>query len=82
MFAPHEMIPVPVCPGCPHCQPRVAAEANVLSAAEESAGWQLLFDGRPLADWKASENQGTFALQGHDPESRVMYRSLKVRVLP
>ena len=59
-----------------------AEKANVLSAAEESAGWQLLFDGRPLADWKASENQGTFALQGHDPESRVMYRSLKVRVLP
>jgi hypothetical protein len=25
---------------------------------------------------------GTFAIQGHDPESKVMYRNIKVRVLP
>lgn len=27
-------------------------------------------------------SRGTFALQGHDPASRVMYRNIKVRVLP
>ena len=27
-------------------------------------------------------SSGTFALQGHDPESKVMYRNIKVRVLP
>ena len=27
-------------------------------------------------------SHGTFALQGHDPASRVMYRNIKVRVLP
>jgi len=32
------------------------------------------------AGWVLS--RGTFALQGHDPESKVMYRSVKVRPLP
>jgi len=27
-------------------------------------------------------SSGTFAIQGHDPESRVLYRNIKVRVLP
>lgn len=27
-------------------------------------------------------SHGTFALQGHDPDSKVMYRNIKVRVLP
>ncbi len=27
-------------------------------------------------------SSGTFAIQGHDPESRVVYRNIKVRVLP
>ena len=41
-----------------------AAEHNALSAAEKSAGWQLLFDGKSLNGWKASETQGTFSVQG------------------
>lgn len=42
-----------------------AAEAkpNTLTAAEKSAGWQLLFDGKSLDGWKASENQGSFTVQ-------------------
>jgi hypothetical protein len=27
-------------------------------------------------------SQGTFAIQGHDPESKVMYKNIKVRALP
>ena len=27
-------------------------------------------------------SSGTFAIQAHDPESKVMYRNVKVRVLP
>ena len=27
-------------------------------------------------------SHGTFALQGHDPGSKVMYKNIKVRVLP
>jgi hypothetical protein len=26
--------------------------------------------------------RGTFAIQGHDAESKVMYRNIKVRTLP
>jgi Domain of Unknown Function (DUF1080) len=40
-----------------------AAPHNTLSAADKSAGWQLLFDGKSLNGWKASENQGTFSVQ-------------------
>jgi hypothetical protein len=36
---------------------------NTLTAAEKSAGWKLLFDGKSLDGWKASENQGTFTVQ-------------------
>jgi hypothetical protein len=32
-------------------------------------------DGRKIAN-------GTVAIQGHDPESRVLYRNIKLRVLP
>lgn len=39
-----------------------AADANTLTAAEKSAGWKLLFDGKSLDGWKASENQGTFSV--------------------
>lgn len=41
---------------------RPVPERNVLTPAEKAAGWQLLFDGKSLTDWKASENQGTFAV--------------------
>ncbi|MSU48132.1 MAG: DUF1080 domain-containing protein [Opitutus sp.] len=40
-----------------------AAEANTLSAAEKSAGWKLLFNGKSLDGWKASENHGSFTVQ-------------------
>ncbi len=40
-----------------------AAEANTLTAAEKSAGWKLLFDGKTLDGWKPSENQGSFTIQ-------------------
>lgn len=36
---------------------------NTITAAEKSAGWQSLFDGKSLDGWKASENQGTFSVQ-------------------
>jgi hypothetical protein len=39
------------------------AKANMLSADEKKAGWQLLFDGKSLDGWKPSENQGTFTVQ-------------------
>lgn len=41
----------------------LAAADNTLTAAEKSAGWQLLFDGKSLNGWKASENQGSFTVQ-------------------
>jgi len=41
-----------------------AAEANTLTAAEKSAGWKMLFDGKSLDGWKASENQGSFSVVG------------------
>jgi hypothetical protein len=39
-----------------------AAEHNTLTAAEKSAGWQLLFDGKSLDGWRASENPGVFSV--------------------
>jgi hypothetical protein len=39
------------------------ATINTLTTAEKSAGWHLLFDGKSLDGWKASENQGTFTVQ-------------------
>jgi len=41
----------------------VAAADNTLTAAEKSAGWQLLFDGKTLDGWKSSENPGVFTVQ-------------------
>jgi hypothetical protein len=45
--------------------PACAAEAkpNTLTAAEKKAGWQLLFDGKSLDGWKASESQGVFTVE-------------------
>jgi hypothetical protein len=40
----------------------MAAEPNTLTAAEKSAGWKLLFNGKSLDGWKASENQGSFTV--------------------
>jgi hypothetical protein len=36
---------------------------NSLTKKEKSDGWHLLFDGKTLDGWKASENQGTFTVQ-------------------
>ncbi len=36
---------------------------NTLSAAEKSAGWKLLFDGKSLDGWKASEDKGAFTVE-------------------
>ena len=36
---------------------------NTLTAAEKADDWQLLFDGKSLDNWKASDAPGTFSLQ-------------------
>ena len=40
-----------------------SAPHNVLTSQEKSAGWQLLFDGKSLAGWKASEDKGAFTVE-------------------
>jgi len=55
-----------------------AAETNVLSASEKAEGWQLLFDGKSLEGWKASEAPGTFSVADgqivvHGPRSHLFY---------
>ncbi|MBL9217854.1 MAG: DUF1080 domain-containing protein [Opitutaceae bacterium] len=54
-----------------------SVDGKVISDFTEPAGWTppAAFAGRKLG-------RGTFALQGHDPDSEVHYRNLKVRVLP
>ncbi|MFT5239421.1 MAG: hypothetical protein ACI9X0_000381 [Kiritimatiellia bacterium] len=43
----------------------LAADApiNTLTDQEKADGWQLLFNGQNLDNWKASENQGTFTVK-------------------
>jgi hypothetical protein len=41
---------------------RPVPERNVLTPEEKAAGWQLLFDGKSLAGWKASENKDCFSV--------------------
>src|SRR4051812_16271557 len=36
---------------------------NSLSKKEKSGGWQLLFDGKSLDGWKASEDKGAFSVE-------------------
>ncbi|MES2695281.1 MAG: DUF1080 domain-containing protein [Verrucomicrobiota bacterium] len=36
---------------------------NTLTSAEKSAGWKLLFDGKSLDGWKASEDKGAFTVE-------------------
>lgn len=55
-----------------------AAADNTLSAADQKAGWQLLFDGKSLNGWKASENPGTFSAKDgllvvHGKRSHLFY---------
>lgn len=55
-----------------------AAEPNTLTPAESAAGWHLLFDGKSLDGWKASEVPGTFtvadgAIVVKGPRSHLFY---------
>jgi len=56
---------------------------------------QTFVNGKPIIDYTEEAkperpeamkgrllSSGTFAIQGHDPESKVMYKNIKVRVLP
>jgi hypothetical protein len=56
---------------------------------------QTFVNGKQIVDYTQEEkptrpadlagrvlSSGTFAIQGHDPASKVMYRNIKVRVLP
>lgn len=51
---------------------------NTLSPEEIAAGWKLLFDGKSLDGWRASESPETFrvedgAIVGHGPRSHLYY---------
>jgi hypothetical protein len=55
-----------------------AAEPNTLTPAESAAGWHLLFDGKSLDGWKASEQPGTFSIADgqmvvNGPRSHLFY---------
>jgi hypothetical protein len=39
------------------------AKPNMLTPAEKSAGWNLLFDGKSLDGWKASEDKAAFSVE-------------------
>lgn len=55
----------------------VAVDGKVLVEYTEPEGVQ-----RPLEMAARLLSKGTFALQGHDPKSRVLYRNIRVRPLP
>jgi hypothetical protein len=40
----------------------VTAKENVLTSAERDAGWHLLFDGKSLDGWRASEHAASFSV--------------------
>ena len=51
---------------------------NALTQQEAAAGWQLLFDGKSLDGWRASDPQGTFSVHAgeivvHGPRSHLYY---------
>ena len=53
-------------------------ENNTLDTAEKAQGWQLLFDGRSLDGWRASDAPGSFSVQDgeivvHGPRSHLFY---------
>jgi len=55
-----------------------AADMNTLSPDESSQGWQLLFDGRSLDGWRASDAPGTFSVKDgaivvRGPRSHLFY---------
>lgn len=41
----------------------LSAAPNTLTPQEKAAGWQLLFDGRSLDGWRASEHPATFGVK-------------------
>ncbi len=54
------------------------AAPNTVSRAEKAAGWKLLFDGKSIDDWRASDATGTFSVQDgqivvHGPTSHLYY---------
>ena len=66
---------LPVCYAIASVQ---AAEPNTLTPEQKAAGWQLLFDGKTLEGWKASDQPGTFSVQDgailvHGPRSHLYY---------
>ncbi|HEY8877041.1 MAG TPA: DUF1080 domain-containing protein [Roseateles sp.] len=51
---------------------------NTLSADEKAAGWQLLFDGKTLDNWRASDAPGSFSVKDgaivvQGPRSHLFY---------
>jgi Domain of Unknown Function (DUF1080) len=54
-------LPAATLAGCAS-NPGAAMSPNTLSAQEQAAGWQLLFDGRSLEHWRASDAPGTFSV--------------------
>ena len=60
------------------CATAPASPPDTLGAAERAAGWQLLFDGRSLDGWRASDAPGTFSVSDgeivvHGPRSHLYY---------
>lgn len=54
------------------------AEMNTLTPTEQAAGWQLLFDGRSLDGWRASDAPGSFSVKDgaivvRGPRSHLFY---------
>lgn len=55
-----------------------AADMNSLTPEETAAGWQLLFDGKSLDHWRASDAPGSFSVKDgaivvHGPRSHLFY---------
>jgi hypothetical protein len=55
-----------------------AADMNTLTPEETAAGWQLLFDGKTLDGWRASDAPGTFSVKDgaivvRGPRSHLFY---------
>jgi len=55
-----------------------AQRHNILTAKQPAAGWSLLFDGKSLDSWRASDAPGTFTVQAgeivvHGPQSHLYY---------
>lgn len=51
---------------------------NTLTPEESAAGWQLLFDGKTLDDWRASDQPGSFSVKAgaivvRGPRSHLFY---------